>query len=138
MARYMTAALATALLVGAAWAGGEASAKKPVGDFARKAGDNSVTFHFKAHSLKVKLASQGARLEIEADFGVSRDGHLFGRVSKVEAQGVDNPPPVGHLFSFRYAFADDGGLTISELKGTDSDEARQLVQGDYKKVKGQK
>ena len=134
MKRCVTAALAAALLAGAALGGGDAPAKKPLGVWVRTAGDNRVEFHIKADRLRTVLAVQGARLEVDADYGVSKDGVLFGRVSKVESQGVDNPPPVGHLFSFRYALK-DGGLTVSDLKGTDSDEARRLIEGDYKATK---
>ena len=44
----------------------------------------------------------------------SKDGVLFGRVSKATKKGVDGGPEEGDLFSFRFK-ADKDKLTISDL-----------------------
>lgn len=121
------------LIVLASPATGADDVKKPAGAWTRTAGDNKITFDFKADSLHVTITNSGNSLEIVADYGLTKEGTLYGIVTKVERKGIDGGPEKGALFSFRVKM-DKDTLTISDLKATEGqDESKQLVQGDYKK-----
>jgi hypothetical protein len=134
MARMTTMALALLLVAGSALCGADekpAGKSKPVGTWKRTAGDHSITFTFKADTLRVVLNAGGNTKEVEADYGVSKDGVLFGRISHARPEG--DGPSEGDLFSFRIR-VDKDVLTVSELKTPhDSAEAKELVQGEYRK-----
>jgi hypothetical protein len=68
---------------------------------------------------------------VDSRYGVTPDGILFGVVTNVEkVQGIEK----GELFSFHFK-VENGTLTVDELKSTaDVSQAKQLVQGDYKKA----
>jgi hypothetical protein len=121
-----------ALVVVAAAGAADAPAKKPIGTWARGLGENKVTFQFKADSLTCVITNGSATLEVEADYGVTKDGVIYGIITKAERKGVDGGPEKGELFSFQVKI-DKETITISDLKGTDNAEAKQLIQGEYKK-----
>jgi hypothetical protein len=137
MARVTTVALAMVLLLVGAAPGAdekEASKKKPVGTWKRTAGDNSITFTIKADTLHVVVKTGGDSKEIDADYGVSKDGVLFARINRTKNDG--DGPSEGDLFSFRFTL-DNDRLTLSELKTPqDSAQAKELVHGEYRKEKG--
>src|SRR5262249_26531701 len=111
-----------------------AGKNRPVGTWKRALGDNSITFMIKADTLRVVLKAGGNTKEVEADYGVSKDGVLFGRIHQVRPEG--DGPAGGDLFSFRFQ-VDGDKFTLSELKTPhDSAEAKELVQGEYQKQKG--
>jgi hypothetical protein len=121
------------LLAGALVADEKAGVKKPLGSWKRTVGDATMTFEFKADSLRATLSAGGNMIEMHADYGMTKDGILFGRIGKVEKQGTNDGPMEGELFSFRVK-VDKDTLTLSELKThNDSPEAKQLVEGDYQK-----
>jgi hypothetical protein len=134
MTRWVTA-LALALVVVAPLAAADA-AKKPLGTWTRTAGDATVSFHFKADGLTVVLKGEGDRkIEALADYGVSKDGVVFGRISKVTRTGIEGGPEEGDLFSFRLKVEKDKA-TLSDLGGTHvNEDAKRLVEGDYEKAK---
>ncbi len=137
MARTLVGPLALALLTAAALTAHAADAgkgKKPVGTWERKVGDSVIKFDIKADTFQMKLTANGATIEVDAAYGVTKDGTLFGIVTKVKTEGTNDGPSEGHLFSFGLDLAKDT-LTIKDLKGTDNAEAKQLVEGEYKKVK---
>jgi len=138
MARVITVALAMLLLVVSATAGAdkkETGKNKLIGTWKRTAGENSITFMIKGNTLHTVLKAGGNTMEIDADYGVSKDGVLFGRISKVNKKEGEGPSE-GDLFSFRFTI-DNNKLTVSDLKtANDSAEAKELVQGDYQKQKG--
>ncbi len=110
--------------------------KKPVGTWTRSAGDAKVTFAIKADGLRITIARGEAKIEADADYGVSKDGTLFGRLNKVTKSGIEGGPSEGDLFSFSTKVEKDK-MTIGDLKssGGVNDDARQLVEGDYEKGK---
>jgi hypothetical protein len=132
MTRWVTAALALVLtcpLAGRA----EDAPKKPLGTWTRRAGDVDLKFEIRPADMSFTLEQGGNRMTFDIDYGVTKDGVLFGRVHKVEKVGTTEGPEAGDLFSFRFA-VDKDTLTLSELKATrESAEARQLVEGEYKK-----
>jgi hypothetical protein len=111
-------------------------AKKPLGTWKRTVGDNSVIFDFKDDSLRATVGLSGNTIEIEADYGVSKDGVVFGRVNKVTKKGTEGGPSEGDLFSFKVVVEKDT-LTTSELKSSAGDvgDAKELFEGEYKKEK---
>jgi hypothetical protein len=107
---------------------------KPIGSWTRKAGDNSVRFDIKADGMQVTLMDgTGSSIKIDASYTV-KDGMLSGVIKKVERKGIDGGPGEGDKFGFRFKVEKDK-MILSELKGTDSDEAKQLVEGEYQKAK---
>lgn len=111
----------------------KAAAKKPCGVWKKTAGDNTLTLDIKPDSLKFTLAIGDNTIETEADYSVTKDGVLFGRLNKVAKKGAGDGPEEGALFSFRFT-VDKDTLTLSDLKSTaESAEAKELVQGEYKK-----
>src|SRR5438270_3352486 len=90
---------------------GKASTKKPLGKWKHTAGDNSVTFDFQADSLRVIVSINGNAIEADADYSISKDGFVFGRIHKVKKAG-DEGPSEGDLFSFKYNVEKDT-MTLS-------------------------
>jgi hypothetical protein len=134
MTRCLTSALTVAILAAAtlnASADEGTKSKKPLGTWVKSVGDNSITFHFKPDNMRVTLKNASGSCTIDADYGVTKAGVVFGIITGVKNEGIDGPPE-GLLFSFEADVGKDT-LTIKDLKGTDNEEAKQLVQGDYKK-----
>jgi hypothetical protein len=133
MTRWLTAAAAVCLLCAAPLAAADA-AKKPVGTWTRTEGDVSVTFDIKKDgALQVTLKGGDRKIDVTADYGLSKDGVLFARISKIKKENIDGGPDEGDLFSFRYKVEKDK-LVISDLNSPKtSDEAKKLVEGDYAK-----
>jgi hypothetical protein len=137
MARVTTAAVATVFLLVTATPGADDKGTKKAlaGTWTRTVGEHTITFIFKGDTLHTVLKNGDQTAEIDADYGLSKEGVLFGRISKVSNEGGDGPSK-GDLFSFRFEI-DDNTLTVSDLKThNDSAEARDLVQGEYRKQKG--
>jgi hypothetical protein len=108
----------------------ETEAPRPVGKWTREAGDAKAEFHIHKSTLKCVITNGEKTITCDADYSVTKDGVLYGRVNKVEKKGIDNSPEVGALFSFRFALK-DGTLTISELQAAEAEGARQLIEGEY-------
>jgi hypothetical protein len=109
-------------------------ASQLAGTWERKVGDTTLQLAVKKDVVRFTLKSADGSIDVDADYGVTKSGTLFGIVTKVEKKGTDNGPSDGDLFSF-LVMADKDLLTIKELKGTNvSDEARQMVEGEWKKV----
>jgi hypothetical protein len=138
MARWVIAALALTLACAAPAAAAD-DAKKPVGTWTKSEGGPTITFTIKADGLSIVLKGEGdQKIEVEADYGVSKDGVLFARISKITKTGIEGGPDEGDLFSFRFKVEKDK-LTISDLSAPKTDEnARKLVEGDYEKSKEKK
>jgi len=138
MTRWVTAALALTLACAVPAAAAD-EAKKPLGTWTKKEGDATITFDIKADGMSIVLKGQGdSKIEAQADYGLSKDGVLFARISKITRSGIEGGPDEGDLFTFRYKVEKDK-LTISDLTAPKtSDEARKLVEGDYEKEKEKK
>ncbi|HKI35263.1 MAG TPA: hypothetical protein VKA46_25625 [Gemmataceae bacterium] len=138
MTRWVIAALVVGVICAAPLAAAE-PAKKPVGTWTKKEGETTITFRIKADGLTASLKGEGDRkIEVTADYGTSKDGVLFARVSKITKNNIEGGPEVGDLFSFHFKVEKDK-LVISELNSPKtSDEAKKLVEGDYEKEKDKK
>lgn len=116
------------IAVAALSASAQPATKAPLGTWVREVGGNKVEFKFEAKTLSVQLMGGDKKISIDCDYGIAKDGTVFGRVHKLNS--AEGPDP-GHLFSFKAKAAKDE-LTISDLVGTDNAEARQLIEGTYK------
>jgi hypothetical protein len=123
------------LLVSATRGADEKGTKKQLaGTWTRTVDERTITFTFKGDTLHAVLRNGDNTTEVDANYGLSHDGVLFGRISKVKKEGGDGPSE-GDLFSFRFKI-DNQTLMVSELKTpNDSAEAKELVQGEYHKQK---
>jgi len=130
--------MSRAVVVALAWvlpavaADKEPARTRPLGTWERTVGDGKVTFTFAAESFKVVVASGGATVNMEADYGVTADGTLFGIVTKVAREGTNEGPSEKDLFRFGFSLEKDK-LTIKDLN-PGSDEVKQILEGDYKRV----
>ncbi len=139
MNRFASLALASVILfaVSALADAEKEGGKKPLGTWKRIAGDTTITFEIKADSahFTVVNSNNGNTIEVEADYGVTKDGVVFGRINKVTKKGGDDGPSEGDLFSFRFSI-DKDKLTVSELKtSAGGEDAKQAVEGEYTKEK---
>jgi hypothetical protein len=141
MARWLFPA--TGLLFVACMAYADDSAAdthKCFGTWKRVAGDNTITFDIKPHTVHINVVAGGNTIDADADYAVTKDGVLFGRIGKVVKKGTEDGPTEGDLFSFKFA-VDKDTAALSDLKGTgphESPEVKQLVEGEYHKEKGSK
>ncbi len=137
MTRWVTAAVALCLVCAAPLAAAD-KAKTPVGTWTKTEGDHTVTFVIKKDGMNVTLKGGDHKIDVTADYGLSKDGVLFARIAKITKENVDNGPEEGDLFSFRYKVEKDK-LVISDLNSSKtSEEAKRLVEGDYTKGKEKK
>lgn len=113
----------------------DAKESKLSGKWERKASNWTVTFDFKkGDKLGVKIANDGGdSIDIEAAYTLDKEGLLKGTIEKVEAKGTDGPEK-GEKFSFKVEAKADS-LTIKDLDSKGGDEVKQIVQGEYKKLK---
>jgi hypothetical protein len=136
MLRYATAAV-LAVLASVPLASAAEKAPKPTGEWTRTVGDFTITFKFEHHTMRMTATkNNGETLEVDTAYGMTEDGLVFGVLTKVDKKGTDEGPEKGDLFSF-HCKIDKDVLTISDLTGSRpiSDDAKQLVAGDYTKKK---
>lgn len=112
----------------------KAGPAKPLGTWTRTVDQFTISFDIQADGMKIMLKAEGNSLIAHADYGVGKDGVLFGRMNKIERMGIDEGPAEGDLFSFKFMVKGDE-LTVDDLQGKANDEARRLVHGAYKKAK---
>jgi uncharacterized membrane protein len=130
---------ALALLAPAVTAAAPAKAGKTSlsGTFVREQGDNKITFAFQADgSLTVTIAnSAGASLSVLAEYTVARDGEtVYGVVAKSDNKDLGPGPEPGVPFSFKIE-KKEGELVIKDLRGQDTDNAKIIIEGEYKATK---
>jgi hypothetical protein len=110
---------------------------KPAGTWTHTVNEFTVTFKFEAHNkLAIQVAKNDAEsVSVETAYGVTDDGVLFGYTTNVEKKGTEEGPEKGDLYSFAYKI-DRETLTVSDLNGSKppNDAARQLIQGEYKRM----
>lgn len=133
MSRAVVLALVAIWALPAVAADKEPARTRPLGTWERSAGDAKVTFTFAAESLKAIVSSGGATVTIDADYGVSKDGTLFGFVTKVVREGTNEGPTEKDLFRFQFTVEKDK-LTLKDVHPA-SDEVKQVLEGDYQLIK---
>jgi hypothetical protein len=112
MSRAIVLALAAAWVLPAPAADKEPSRTRPVGTWERPITDGKTTFTFTAESFQVAVVSGNATVNIEGDYGVTKDGTLFSIVTKVDRDGTSEGPSERDLFRFGFTL---GKLTIEEI-----------------------
>jgi len=111
----------------------EVTPKNLAGTWTRTVEGRTIKFDIKEKGLTVTLVDGNTSVEAEAEYAITKDGVLFGIITKVKKTGTDGGPTEGELFSFKPA-VEKGKLTISDLNGTKiNDGARKLVEGEYSK-----
>lgn len=105
--------------------------KAPLGTWVKEAGAAKLEFKIEAKTLKFSIKDNDKSIVVDADYAISRDGTLFGRIAKADNGGGDGPQ-AGMLFGFTFK-VDGNQMTVSDLTGTDNNEARQAVEGTYTK-----
>lgn len=133
MSRAIVLALVATWSLPAVAADKEPARTRPLGTWERAASDARATFTFAAESFKVVVSSGGATVTVDGDYGVTKDGTLYGIVTKVLRDGTNEGPNERDLFRFRFTL-DKDKLTLKDLHPA-SDEVKQVLEGDYKKVK---
>ena len=108
--------------------------KKLKGSWSRELDGAKIVMNFKdektAHTTITPPGSTDS-MEVESEYTLDKDGVLSGTITKVTAKGNDGPEK-GHKFSFKIELAKDV-LTLSKLTGVDDENAKKLVEGEYKK-----
>ena len=126
---------AVVLLFGSAAAEAQkGDAARPLGTWTRTADQFTITIDVQADGMKIIQKADANSLTAHADYAVTKDGVLFGRMHKIERKGIDEGPTEGDLFSFKFKVKGDE-MTVDDLQGKANDEARRIVQGTYKKAK---
>src|SRR5262245_3985134 len=106
--------------------------KKLKGAWTRDTKDGAkLVFDFKDEkTMKVQLASGDGKMEVEAEYSIDGDGKLTGIITKADASG--NGPPKDTKFGFKIELGKEK-MVLSELSGVEGNEAKELVEGEYKK-----
>ncbi len=133
MARYALGSLGLlALLAGLATADKGEAARKPLGTWAKTSDNVTITFEIKPDLMRCTVTQGDNTVEVDADYGVSKDGVLFGRVSKVKKSSDGSGASEGDLFSFHYK-VDKDKLMLTDLKmSMENSEVKEAVEGEYK------
>ena len=105
---------------------------KPIGTWTRTADPFSISFVIQEDGMKIVLKAEGNSLTAHADYAVTKDGVLFGRMNKIERMGIDDGPAEGDLFSFKFKIT-GSEMQLDDLQGKANDDAKRIVQGTYKK-----
>jgi len=108
--------------------------KKPIGTWTREASGWTIKFVIKDGEMTIDMKDgDGNSIVCDAEYAVTKDGVLYGTMTKVTKKGIETPADKGDLFSIAFT-ANDKELTASDLKGTQvNDDARELIEGVYKK-----
>src|SRR5262249_45100820 len=106
------------------------------GKWSKKVSNFEVVFDFKKDNKLTAVISNdgGDKLTVDATYTLDKEGLLSGTVDKVETAGNVNGPEKGEKFSFKVEQKKDT-MTIKDLSSNGGDEAKQLIEGEYKKAK---
>jgi len=115
----------------------EPKTKAPTGAFTRKAGDFELTFTFqKEMKLNFLMKNQGGDgMKFESTYTLDKEGKLELTIVKAEKIGeFQDVPEKGTKYSFKIAMKEKK-LFLSELKGEHTENAKDLVEGEYEPSK---
>jgi hypothetical protein len=135
MLRRLVPALVLVAFVAPAFAEDKADAKNLKGTWLREVNNSKISFEFKDEkTFRCIIQPDGAAdgPVIDCEYTLDKDGTMNFAITDIDKKGLDNLPNKGDKFSFKVEVSKDK-LTISELKGTDDEGAKGLVQGDYMK-----
>jgi hypothetical protein len=108
-----------------------ARTKKLLGTWERSAGGTKIMFQFKADLIRVTVEDGGTTVDVEGDYGVTKNGMVFGIVTKVTKTGTSDGPSEGDVFRFRFT-PDGKKATLDELKPA-NEEVKKIIEGTYER-----
>jgi hypothetical protein len=130
MARLLAGAIGLALLINSA----EAQDKKTT-TWEREANGFEITFEFGKDSLKVTAMQGDNGAVFTCKSTIDKDGVVKATVTDSTEKGNFPPTPKkGFEFSFKWKEGGDKA-TVSEFKWEGLEEAKDIVEGEYKKKK---
>ena len=109
--------------------------KKLKGAWLRDAQGTKLLYRFKDDGkMTAKLTPQGSdqSIIVEVDYTIDKNGVISGVITKVEAPMAEGLPSKGDKFSMKVEVGKET-LIISDFKGVEGGEIKQLVEGEYKK-----
>ncbi|MFL5342344.1 MAG: hypothetical protein ACJ8F7_19525 [Gemmataceae bacterium] len=137
MTRQWLPVVAVLVLAGMAWADAKKGPTPQAlkGTWVREVNNTKISFTFKdGKTFRCVLKPEGADdgPTIDCDYTLGKNGVMEFVITEIDKKGVDNLPNKGDKFSFKLETGKEK-LTISDFKGGDSPEAKQLVEGEYSK-----
>src|SRR5262245_46416261 len=109
-------------------------AKKLKGSWLREVQGTKLLYKFKDDTkMEAHLTPAGADkpIVVSVDYTI-KDGVLSGLITKVDNGGDQGGPQQGDKFSFKLEVGKET-LIVSDLKGVEGEQVKQLVEGEYKK-----
>ena len=133
MARMFAFASLFATLCFANLSAAEPTSKNLQGTWVKSFDDFKLELTFTENKLNISLAKGDAKFQLDTDYSAGRDGTIFGRIIAVKEEGITPATEKGDLYSMAID-VQDGKVIVKDLKGTNtSDDAKKIVEGEYKK-----
>ncbi len=111
----------------------ETNTKNLQGAWVREVDDFKIELDFKGNKLNITLARGENKVQLDTDYSAGRDKTVFGRIVNIKEDGLQPATEKGDLFSLAIE-VEEGKIVVKELKGSKtSDDAKKLIEGDYKK-----
>ena len=132
--RLLAAAFVLALVV-PAMADDKVDAKKLKGNWLRDVQGTKLLYKFKdGGKMEAHLTPQGADkpIIVSVDYTVDKDGVVTGVITKVENANEGGGPQKGDKFTMKVEIGKET-MIVSDFKGVEGAEVKQLVEGEYKK-----
>lgn len=133
MIRFLVGGFAIAFLLTTAAAQEKKQKDKPGAVWKRDSTDIDLSFQFGKNTLMLKAfnGENGAIVSCKTKTG--KDGVITATVTKAVEKGTfPATPKVGFEFSFKWKVDGDKAV-LSDLKGEGLDDAKAIIEGDYKK-----
>jgi len=109
--------------------------KKIKGAWLREVQGTKLLYKFKDDGkMEARLTPGGAdqTIVVSVDYTIDKDGTLTGVITKVENGSDQGGPQKGDKFSMKLEVGKET-LIVSDFKGVEGNEVKQLVEGEYKK-----
>jgi hypothetical protein len=137
MFRLVAAGLAVAVALTAPAAAQDKKDKEkdtaPTGTWVRESNGVDLKFEFGKDTLKGTVLAGDNGFVAKCKITVEKDGTVKAKITEVEEKGMfPGLPKVGVEFSFKWKVTGDKA-ELSDLKGDDVEDAKGIVEGEYKK-----
>ncbi len=105
------------------------------GNDAKVSGETVLTIKDRRLTWVITSAKSGSVIEIQAEYGLAKEGALYGIVTQVDGEPTDGLqlPELDDPFSFQYRPVDADSLTIRNLRGSGLEGVKKVVQGKYRR-----
>jgi hypothetical protein len=135
MLRLLAGGFALALLLGPVAAQDKKDEKDKAVVWERESNGVDLKFEFGKDTMKLTAFNGENGAIVTCKTKTDKDGVVMATVTAVEEKGNFPPKPkVGFEFSFKWK-ADGDKATLSDLKGEGLDDAKGIIEGEYKKKK---